>query len=613
MSRYQSEKTWLKSRIHYLETDNEELQRTIEAQGKYSTTSRDTGSFRKTLSEPELGHEDEETARLRVENITLKRELDRVCDSLRRTASVMGRDRKHLSPAFAALADDLNVVKSDLEQILNSMEGTSNPANDKVDDILTSPFHGRTPTEDEEQLQSKILETVMMGWEADEKQNLLRDLKRSRQERELMKTRIERLSHELSEARAELEVYRREGVMARHVSAVRRKVPNVVRSSSASNLAVDVIDKDEVRIWKEKCGTMFRELNAMRSGYQRAQEERRELKIQLAMLRGELEMSRCQSEREADTSVESSVYFMPYGARSRSCHTPSEHRRESRSSVIVYQNPAPFDRGSTRESVVCRITAAKPQSSEGSRSRSEQRKRAAFTKNEFEAKERRRSARTNNPPSLSSSVTSLPGNSSAKPFVPLSRNLMTQSWHESSHQRSVSFVEPKPKVQYPAENRRESRVVSLRERVAQLSRENRALLEQLSDANAMTYEFLQIASTKAANSKSVDVGRLNRLEQEKNALHGKIELLLAKIEQDSSDACYALAEVNARLELSRQENAIYEKKIRDMEEERKEMYLVMFKKGQEAATMDMKEAIMTMLDFSAEQKDEVSKRRGRVH
>lgn len=42
---------------------------------------------------------------------------------------------------------------------------------------------------------------------------------------------------------------------------------------------------------------MFRELNAMRAGYQRAQEERRELKIQLAMLRGELEMVRCQSER----------------------------------------------------------------------------------------------------------------------------------------------------------------------------------------------------------------------------------------------------------------------------------------------------------------------------
>ncbi|KAK6031604.1 GRIP domain protein [Ostertagia ostertagi] len=643
MSRYQSEKTWLKSRIHNLETDNEELQRTIEARAEGSTTSRDTGSFRKTLSEPELGHDDEETARLRAENITLKRELDRIRDSLRRTASVMGRDRSHLSPAFATLADDLNVVKSDLEQILNSMEGASSSTCDKLDGISASPIHGRTPIEDEEQLQSNILETVMMGWEADEKQNLVRDLKRSRQERDVMKTRIERLSHELSEARAELEVYRREGVIERHVTAVRENVPHVVRSSSASNLAFDVIDKDEIRKWKEKCGTMFRELNAMRSGYRRAQEERRELKIQLAMLRGELEMTRCQSERDADTSMDSSVYFSPYTARSRSYHAPSELRRESRSSVIIHQNPAPFDRGSTRESVVCRITAAKSQSGERGRSRSEQRRRATSTRIDFEAKERRRSARTNVPPSLSSSITSLPGNHLADTVAQMPRHFMTQSWHESSQQRSVFFVESKAKAPQPVENRRESRVISLRERVGQLSRENRTLHEQLAAANAT------IASNKAAASKTIDVERLNRLEQEKDALRGKIELLLAKIEQDSSNACSALADLNARLELSRQENTIYEKKLRDLEEERREMYLVMFKKGQEAAAMDMKEvaqidqmtqdrvvlrflhdafyyyllnkgdakehlqAIMTMLDFSAEQKDEVAKKRGRSH
>lgn len=41
MSRYESEKSWLKSRIRNLETDNEELQRTIEARGEGSDTSRD--------------------------------------------------------------------------------------------------------------------------------------------------------------------------------------------------------------------------------------------------------------------------------------------------------------------------------------------------------------------------------------------------------------------------------------------------------------------------------------------------------------------------------------------------------------------------------------------
>lgn len=46
MSRYESEKTWLKSRIRNLETDNEELQRTIEAQAEGASTSRDPVSIR---------------------------------------------------------------------------------------------------------------------------------------------------------------------------------------------------------------------------------------------------------------------------------------------------------------------------------------------------------------------------------------------------------------------------------------------------------------------------------------------------------------------------------------------------------------------------------------
>lgn len=63
-----------------------------------------------------------------------------------------------------------------------------------------------------------------------------------------VQARIERLSHELNEARAELEVYRREGVHARTVSAAREEAPRVVRSSSASNLDVDVTSKEETRM-----------------------------------------------------------------------------------------------------------------------------------------------------------------------------------------------------------------------------------------------------------------------------------------------------------------------------------------------------------------------------
>ncbi|KHJ93702.1 hypothetical protein OESDEN_06381, partial [Oesophagostomum dentatum] len=477
-------------------------------------------------------------------------------------------------------------------------------------------------------------------------------------------TRIERLTHQLNEALAELEVYRREGVLARSSSAkeISKEPKPMVRSHSATNLVDDVADKQEVQIWKEKCGTMFRELNAMRSGYQRAQADRRDLKIQVAMLRGELEMARCQSERDADTSVgSSSVYFSPVTTRSRSYHTPSELRR--RQNVVVHESPRPFERGSTRESVACRISATpsrklQPPDQER-RSRSEQRKRSTSTKLDHEARERRRSARKNIPSSLSSSVTSM---NDGKPLenggqqMMRSVPLMSQSWHETTEQR-VEFVVPQRTESQTNVVRRESRAISLRERVGQLTRENRSLQDQLALANAA------LASARKAR---VDNDRLNKLEQEKDALREKVELLLAKIEQvvrqlcasnvaqlnillqDSTSACAALADANARLELCRNENMMYENKIREMEEERREMYLVMFKKGQEAAAMDLKEvaqvdqmtqdrvvlrflhdafyyyllnkgdakehlqAIMTMLNFSVEQKDEVARKRSRA-
>ncbi|KAK6759464.1 hypothetical protein RB195_021197 [Necator americanus] len=637
MNRYESEKTWLKSRIRNLETDNEELQRTIEAQAAGgASTSRDPPPIRKTLSESEIGTDDE-SSRLRTENVRLKRELEKVRDSLRKTASVVGRDRSQLSPAFATLADDLNLVKSDLEQILNTMDNRG-PSNDEnIREGSGSAASGKSPVEDEELLHSNILETVMMGWETDERENLTRDLLRSRQERNLMKTRIDRLTRQLNETQAELEVYRREGVIPRSTSAQRNPHP-VIRSRSATNVTCDVTNVHEVEEWKEKCGTMFRELNAMRAGYQRAQDDRRELKIQVAMLRGELEIARCQNERDADTSVDSSVYFSPISARSRSYHTPSELRREYRSQVIVHENPRPFDRGSTRETVACRVSATPPTKSEPTnqdrRSRSEQGRRTISAR--MDQMERRRCARKNIPSSLSSSITSV-GDCNWLDNIPQQSGktvpLMSQSWHEHSERKFEAEL-------HSQVNRRESRAVSLRERVGQLLRENRSLQTQLALANA------DIISAKKCK---FDNERLNRLEEEKDALGAKVELLLAKIEHDSSSAREALAEVEARLAVSRNENTMYEKKIRDMEEERREMYLVMFKKGQEAAAMDLKEvaqvdqmtqdrvvlrflhdafyyyllnkgdakehlqAIMTMLDFSVEQKDEVAKRKGRSH
>ncbi|KJH46649.1 hypothetical protein DICVIV_07303 [Dictyocaulus viviparus] len=631
MSRYESEKKWLKSRIRNLEADNEELQRTIQTDAKFSGSAfSDSGSIRKTLSEPELCTNEEEIHQLREENIFLRRELDRVRNSLRHTAMVVSRDRSHMSPAFATLADDLNLVKSDLEQILSSMDHTrSVTIADEGAHTSSSPIHSRSTVDDYED----ILKSVMIGWEADEEKHLIWDLKRSRQERDMMKIRIERLTHQLNEARAELEVYRREGVLARTTTLAIHE-PHIARCSSASNIADDVTDKDQVRLWKEKCGTMFRELNTIRSGYQRAQEERRELKIQLAMIRGEFELALCQNEQDANKSDVSSVYFSP---RSLSCQ-PSSKIHESR--VFVYENPLPFGSGSTHERVVCHIPAAIPHvAQQKRRARSEQRRRTISPRIEQQVKERRRIGRTNLPSPLYSSTTSMADDNS------VCRTSMNSK--KSHYPQSTT-------------SRRESRVTLLRERVGQLSRENRTLQEQLAAVKAAAENV-----TKFSMMNPVDIDQFNRLEQEKEALRVKNELLLVKCEQvsivipwkntvkfvlciqDSSLAKNALADLNQQLELCRNENLMYEKKFRDMEEERKEMYLVMFKKGQEAAAMDIKEiaevdqmtqdrvvlrflhdafyyylmdkgnakehlqAIMTMLDFSVEQKDEITRKKCR--
>lgn len=47
--------------------------------------------------------------------------------------------------------------------------------------------------------------------------------------------------------------------------------------------------------------------------------------------------------------------------------------------------------------------------------------------------------------------------------------------------------------------------------------------------------------------------------------------------------------LNERVEILKQENEMYENKIREIEDERQEMYLVMFRKGQQAATQDFEE------------------------
>lgn len=100
------------------------------------------------------------------------------------------------------------------------------------------------------------------------------------------------MTADLNRANAELEVFRNERLD--EVPAEAAGDGRLVRSRSAADLTHEV-DREESARWKAKCGTMFRELNTVRVGYAKAIEDRRELKYQLATMRYELEMAKCQN------------------------------------------------------------------------------------------------------------------------------------------------------------------------------------------------------------------------------------------------------------------------------------------------------------------------------
>uniref|UniRef100_A0A914GY71 GRIP domain-containing protein n=1 Tax=Globodera rostochiensis TaxID=31243 RepID=A0A914GY71_GLORO len=130
----------------------------------------------------------------------------------------------------------------------------------------------------------------------------------------------------------------------------------------------------------------------------------------------------------------------------------------------------------------------------------------------------------------------------------------------------------------------------------------------------------------------------------------RIELIEQRREEEVEAKSLELNKVKTEHELLRQENMMYEQKCDDIDRERQQMYLIMFRKGQQAANMELggdevivdtaselqvvlrflhdaffyyllnkgsarehMQAIMTMLNFTAEQKEQVSRRRGKSY
>jgi hypothetical protein len=164
----------------------------------------------------------------------------------------------------------------------------------------------------------------------------------------------------------------------------------------------------------------------------------------------------------------------------------------------------------------------------------------------------------------------------------------------------------------------------------------------------------ELSIVQEAFQKQVSALKAKNAELEKALAASKNKLLRNQPLSRSQEAIAPVLpnsfnEQKEKLAMLEREVKLYEKKIRDMEDERQTMNLVMFQKGQQAAKHDLTEdkrideltedrivlkflhdafyyyllnrgntkehlnAIMTMLNFTSAQKDEVGKRRGNSH
>lgn len=142
---------------------------------------------------------------------------------------------------------------------------------------------------------------MLNEWAADERKTLERQLKRSQEERSVLKVRLptkrcvisifiqdrnSRLSKDLQVAVAELNVYRSE-------KPHKEDQPKILERSSSFSTFTHAQGENDTQKWKEKSGTLFREVNRIRQNLAEALEQNNELRYQLALARGERELSSC--------------------------------------------------------------------------------------------------------------------------------------------------------------------------------------------------------------------------------------------------------------------------------------------------------------------------------
>uniref|UniRef100_A0A915C0P5 GRIP domain-containing protein n=3 Tax=Parascaris univalens TaxID=6257 RepID=A0A915C0P5_PARUN len=523
--------------------------------------------------------------------------------------------RSELSPSLGDLAADLNQVRTDLQNILI-----------QIDNAADGAQRESTHSSDEADVASSKAESVRSP-EPHETEPLRRALKRSRAEREALKEQLDRVTLQLQDACRELDLYKRE---PRDDVIKQSHNPHLPRSRSFVEIGRATVDLDEYLRWKEKAGTMFRELNRIRKQHCLCDAERRELRLQLVMMRGELGLAQCQL-------VELSTRPRHEGARntmSQSVAVTSPSDRKARRGVGEKVRSSARSDGTHEQgdSSGTYVTA-----------------RASFSS-------------LNDVTSLSEPDLSSRSQSRHEDFINLKFRASKKLFSKEEERRRNAeehdeIIKEAAKAQLVALKQQNDR---LREELTLPQRcpadERELEMKQLAMMNDSLRDEIHTIRSELECLRTAADARLSLYEQREAERKVEFSHLLMQIdefnvekEKRSKEEAVRRAAYEARISMINRENELLLKKMDEVEKERQEMYLVMFKKGQQAAEHDIQEvkavdemtedrivlrflhdafyyfmlnkgdsrehlqAIMTMLNFTTQQKEDVYRRRGASH
>uniref|UniRef100_A0A0N4Z0Z9 C3H1-type domain-containing protein n=1 Tax=Parastrongyloides trichosuri TaxID=131310 RepID=A0A0N4Z0Z9_PARTI len=432
---------------------------------------------------------------------------------------------------------------------------------------------------------------------------------------ESLASQLDYVTKNLHDAYLELSLFKQENKNDRKISAGEREKHGFQRSRSHSGRGYGSDSKNkydslslaskELKEWKEKTGTMFRELYRLRGEFSKVDEERRELIYNLKILRGELEIEKAKRET---LEVEMKKKLPP----KKDVMDTSNIIDEKISSMKS------FDRGTVIKSMNSLYHSINSEQSIGGET-------GTFKSLSTISSNKRKAISDNS--MLTSFVSCYSLNDLESEQGSLNEESTATLLNEIRNNKAItikqlSLGEPNLIIN----NKKVSP-----EKLLNKNKIHKRTFSQTDDINIVTskrnMETELIILREALKKQSIKLkDKIKYLEE---------ELERCKISENERKS------IKNKIEMQRVENEMYERRVRELEEERQNMYLIMFKKGQEAQRFegfenktidqmtedriilkflhdalyyyfvnkgDSKEhlqAILTMLNFTPQQKDEV--------